>query len=116
MIRARIQDIVPGRWFQDGGGRKMMKISDVTGGGVPSGLARMDFRKREPSMALEDACGGFGDFNVNAVDDRGIPCCCPPDMDIFFVSNEEDLRSADFRGEYPVVGSDFRHVGAENER
>jgi hypothetical protein len=111
MIPTIIQNIKPGRWFWDGpstrSSRKMMKLMDITGGGVPAGLSRINFK--------DGGTSGFGDFNINAIDDKGIPCACPPNMDRFYVKSEDDLRPADFRENHPVVGSDFRHIDEKVE-
>ncbi len=76
-----VERIRPGRWFVDGGGRKMLKIQDIYPSGLPLALVQVD-----PIL------GTFhSDFAVNAIDDKGLPCCCPYEMEIFHVKSEDDL-------------------------
>jgi len=105
-IKTTIQRIKPGRIFEDGGGRRIMKTQDVLPCGGPEALRRCNPVTGE----------NYGDFVVNAVDCRdGSACCCPPDMEIFFVESESDLR-LDY-GDWNGLGSNVRHIPyVENDK
>lgn len=84
-VNTTMEEIRPGRWFQDGGGRRMFKIKNTSASGYPLALLGVDAKT-----------GKFtSDLVVNAIDDQGITCCCPYNMDIFYVESEDDLVPED---------------------
>ena len=81
MWKAAVERIKPGRWFTDGGGRRMMKIQDVLPSGIPQTCIRLNPTTGEI----------LSDFTINAIDEEGIPCACPYGMVIFQVASKDDL-------------------------
>ena len=93
-ICVTLERIRPGRWFINGDGRKMLKVMDILPSGLPIALTRID----------PDTGDITSDFAVNAIDEAGVPCCCPYNMDIFYVKSEDDL----YYGNH--VGPTVRHL------
>lgn len=91
MIITCVEKIRPGVWFQDGSGRKMMKLQDILPYNFPS--------RKQTFMRLNPETGEIcSDFAINAVDKQGIPCCCPPNELLFYVRSTNDLYPDDIQG------------------
>ena len=71
-IMTTIQRIKPGRWFENGRGRRMMKVMDIRPSGLHCGLAQILLGRPEGFWANAEA-ELSGDFVVNADDDNGTP-------------------------------------------
>lgn len=87
LIATSIERIKPGVWFTDGGirPRKMMKLQDI----LPSGIHQSYIR-----IVNQDGQYKICDhYVINAVDDKGVACCCPYGMEIFYVESLENLYS-----------------------
>lgn len=80
-MRTVVERIKPGVWFEDGCGRKMMKVQDILPSGYHATLVRY-------CLTDNSFCSNF---SVNAIDDKGCPCCCPYGMEIFTVKSKDDL-------------------------
>jgi len=79
-----------------------MKIQDVLPSGLPGTLMRVQPETGEL----------MGDLAVNAIDDQGVPACCPYDTRIFIVEGYEDLYDEEMLKKAPTV----RHINVSQAK
>lgn len=100
-VMACVEQIKPGRWFQDGKGNRFIKVQDVLPSGLPGALMRVQ----------PDSGRLMGDFAVNAIYENGCPGCCPYGMPIFQVESEDDLYDEEMQKRAPTV----RHINVRDD-